>query len=222
MLGEGNAECFEKMSDISRFWKYVRKSNDCWYWTGAVDHSYYGYKRGKFRFRSKTMNVGRVSWIIHFGDPPRDLEVCHTCDNPCCVKPEHLFLGTHAENMIDCGNKERQPGNRGLLFGIKHPLSRLSPQDINNIRRRQIEPQKDLAIEFGVSIATIQDITSGKRWNDPKHGVIPAKRIGVRRKITKDIASIIRNSNDTGVVLASRYGISTTLVSQIKNRQAWA
>jgi hypothetical protein len=209
------------MDDYNRFWTFVVKTDACWLWVGAVDEDCTGYKRGKFRFRGKTCNTGKVIWIFTFGDPPKGLEVCHTCDNGLCVRPHHLFLGTHEENMQDCGRKGRQPGNRGLLFGTKHPLHKLTSEEVTEIRRLQEQPQKQLAEIYGVSVATIQDIQSGRTWNQDKHGVVLPKPLGIRRKLNKEDADSIRVSEEAGQVLAKRYGISTTLVSQIKNNQAW-
>lgn len=89
-----------------RFWEKVDKSGDCWLWTAALSPEGYG-----------TLSVGgrgegmvsahRVSWQLAFGPIPVDKEVCHHCDVRPCVRPDHLFLGTRKDNMIDCSNKGR-------------------------------------------------------------------------------------------------------------------
>lgn len=89
--------------DLKRFWDKVDKTNNCWNWTASkIDN------RGRFRFRfnNKMMYSSRVSWFIHYGYFP-NLWVCHKCDNPSCVRPDHLFLGTDLDNHKDRDIKGR-------------------------------------------------------------------------------------------------------------------
>lgn len=90
-----------------RFWKYVKKTELCWLWVGATDRHGYGLiGRGG---SSGNALASRVSWNIHFGEIPDGLNVLHRCDNPPCVRPDDLFLGTHADNTRDMMNKGRSP-----------------------------------------------------------------------------------------------------------------
>jgi hypothetical protein len=83
-----------------RFWlKVIKHEEGCWEWKGAKhDHGY-----GKI----DKMLASHASWLIHFGPVPDGLEVCHTCDNPECTRPDHLWLGTHGDNMRDAFSKGR-------------------------------------------------------------------------------------------------------------------
>ncbi len=85
------------------FFRHVKKEECCWTWTGSLGK--WGY--GHFRVDSKTMLAHRVSWMLHNGEIPNGLFVCHHCDNPKCVNPEHLFLGTHQDNIDDMMSKGR-------------------------------------------------------------------------------------------------------------------
>lgn len=86
-----------------RFMKHVNKTDTCWLWTGSIDVSGYG----DCWFRGKTDGAHRVAWLIFNGEITDGLFVLHRCDNPKCVNPEHLFLGTHSDNMRDASSKGR-------------------------------------------------------------------------------------------------------------------
>src|SRR4030043_361681 len=86
-----------------RFWNKVNKTDDCWIWTAYCNKKEYGC----FKFQDKSELAHRVSWIIHNGPIPNGLHVLHKCDNPPCVRPDHLFLGTDKDNANDRISKGR-------------------------------------------------------------------------------------------------------------------
>lgn len=92
------------MPVAERFWSHVDKSGDCWVWTSSRNQ--HGY--GQVHFQSRPRFAHRVSWILTNGEILNDLWVLHHCDNPPCVRPDHLFLGTPKDNSQDMVRKGRQ------------------------------------------------------------------------------------------------------------------
>ena len=87
-----------------RFWSKVNKTDDCWEWTAYK--LYNGY--GRFSYNLKVDYAHRIAWLIEHGEYPTNQHVLHICDNPGCVRPDHLLLGTCNANMDDRNNKNRQ------------------------------------------------------------------------------------------------------------------
>lgn len=138
-----------------RFWDKVSKSDGCWLWNGSVDTEGYGqlYRGGKHQ----NVAAHRFSWQIHFGDIPIGMKVLHRCDTPPCVRPDHLFLGTQADNIADMDAKGRRS------HGEASPSAKLSENDVRQIRhstKRNVE----LSLEFNVDASVISEIRSGKKW----------------------------------------------------------
>ena len=144
--------------------QYIPEPNSgCWLWTGVCH--YRGY--GQMWAFSKLQYAHRLSWIFFRGEIPEGICVLHKCDIPCCVNPDHLFLGTHQDNMADKVCKKRQA--KGISISLPRRLdalyhSKLTRKDILNIRS-SIEKGKDLAIKYGVSKATISMIKNYRIWS---------------------------------------------------------
>lgn len=99
-----------------RFFKYVRKTESCWIWTGCRKR-FLGLPYGGFGYQNKWQSAHRVSWILHFGPIPDGVYVLHRCDNPPCVNPLHLELGNQFDNM-------RHARERGRIGSIKDQFLR--------------------------------------------------------------------------------------------------
>lgn len=142
------------------FWERVEKrgQDDCWQWTGTLSKRGYG----AIKYDHRSLRASHISYELHFGSIPNGLVICHTCDNPGCVNPKHLFAGTQLENMQDCHRKGRYSPVDGQL----NPNSKLTESDVIEIRRLAAngESQAALARQFGVTKANINDIVHRHRW----------------------------------------------------------
>lgn len=120
-----------------RFWSKVRKGrgNSCWIWTGSLIIRYgYGQFSAKVDGRWTMLRAHRVAWQLTHGEIPEGLHVLHKCDNPACVRPSHMWLGTQAENLADMRQKGRgSPPPR--LDGRKHPLAKLSAKQVGQAKQ---------------------------------------------------------------------------------------
>ena len=145
-----------------RFWAKVdvRGADDCWEWTACKSNGYGRIGRGGKG--GKMEQAHRVSWEFHNGEIPDGLQVLHTCDNPPCCNPGHLFLGTPAVNAADRDTKGRQADFRGE----GNSSARLTEAQVVEIRRRHNagETQAALGIEYGVANQHVSGIVNGKKW----------------------------------------------------------
>ena len=144
---------------LVRFWKRVDKKgdNDCWIWIGGrLTRGY-----GAFKVGTKCISAHRFSWKIHFGDIPTGMVVCHKCDNPPCVNPKHLFLGTQAENQHDKKEKGRAARGEG---NNKAKLTERNVKEIRSLISLGLS-SREIAKRYGVRHAAILDIKSNKNWS---------------------------------------------------------
>ncbi len=139
-----------------RFWRFVDKTGDCWLWTGTRTEDGYG-RTGASEKSSSPLYAHRVSWELANGPIPDGLFVLHRCDNPPCVRPDHLFLGTTKDNADDAQAK-------GRLGYQRHPdrYTRLTADDVRAIRNARLagEPAKSIAARFGISESHVYNIAN--------------------------------------------------------------
>jgi len=146
--------------------KYDIDSTGCWIWNGSKNTDGYG----QIGFNYKQYLAHRLAYELFKDIIPERLFVCHECDNPSCVNPEHLFLGTHQDNMDDMVAKGRSPKQRGEA-GSTHVLTEEQAQYILDFKHYHGSLTM-LAKEFTVDVSTIFYVKSGKSWSHLKRNKI--------------------------------------------------
>jgi hypothetical protein len=148
-------------TDAARFWSKVDQNGGpdaCWPYLGFRDRDGYG----DFWLRGQNQKAHRVAYLIANGEWPEP-NGCHSCDNPGCCNPAHIFAGTVAQNMADRDAK----GRHWVRHGEQHASARLTEADVREIRRRHAAGEASytgLAFTFGVHIQTIASIVQRKTW----------------------------------------------------------
>lgn len=141
----------------------MRGPDECWIWTGKAHKRRYGYLGYQGRF----VLAHRLSWELTNGPIPEGMDVCHTCDNPPCCNPAHLWIGTRADNNADKIAKGREV----VLRGEMHGMAKLTWDQVSEIRSRYGAGEKGqvaLAREYGVSKNLIHLIVTWKIWKHPR------------------------------------------------------
>lgn len=171
-----------------RFWAKVIVTDkfSCWFWTAAQHRSGYG----AFKFMNETLKSHRISYIFSFGHVPDGMFICHKCDTPSCVNPNHLFLGTSADNMADMASKgrsikgDRHPFrkhpelmSRGeshylrknpekIMRGESKPNAKLNAGLVLKIREMSVDglTRKEIASALGVGFYSVVNVLRGRLW----------------------------------------------------------
>lgn len=224
-------------SDIDYINNRVYKCSEtsCWRWIGSIGTDGYG----KAKRLGKTIRAHRLVYSVFCGEIPAGHFVCHSCDNPLCVNPEHLWVGTHTENELDKTIKGRRSPSpsvshpESLLRGERHHKSKLTADlvekiyllGIENIPAEMIKKQLSLNIDK----TSIQRIVSGTSWRHlklaQKYGEPLPQNIGERNpfsKLSSKSVLEIRNSRHLGrKELALRYEVSEATISNILGGRTW-
>lgn len=134
------------------------ESNGCWLFTGYNDELGYGI----IAYKGSANKAHRISWLVHNGNIPQGKNVLHKCDVRNCINPEHLFIGTQADNVNDMIAK----GRKHTMKGVTHPGCRLSEANIGEIKRLLTEGKKQawIARKFKTTDQNIYRIKTGKTW----------------------------------------------------------
>lgn len=225
-----------------RFWAKVNKNGPvprhrpepghCWVWTGAPDKDGYG----RIWHQGKTLKAHRVGYIIQVGPISDHQEACHRCDNPPCVRGEHLFAGTLQENVADRDAKGRQAKgerNHGAsLPGATNPSAKLTDEQALAIRERYALggiSHKQLAEQYGVTTTIIGYITRGGIWKhvggprtQPGRGASGEANAAARLRLCQ-VEEIKRRyaAGERQAALAAAFGVSFGTVHLIIRGRTW-
>ena len=170
------------MSTIqTRFENFINKDQTCWLWLAAKDKDGYGL----LKVNGKQKRAHRISYEQYIGIIPKGLFVCHSCDNPSCVNPTHLFVGTNSDNQKDAVQKGLLTGRKG----IDHPMARLSEKDVISIINDK-RSERDIAKSYNVCYQQINNIKNKKSWNHITKTYIVYK---YRQNVGQEMADKIRS-----------------------------
>jgi len=209
------------LSAEDRFWMGVVKSEGCWIWKLSKDKNGYGIFRGAVGDEMFT-KAHRFSYALHTGDLLIGMQALHTCDNPSCVNPDHLFSGTNADNMRD----KVQKGRSRVPVGEQNGHAVLTRQQVRCILKDP-RPYTEIATQYNVAPSTIGSIKQRVSWQHIDEEVVTSVRIGQRgedcyaAKITEEDVLAIRASNESGRQLAAMYGVSPQSITDIRKRRSW-
>lgn len=137
----------------------TKNVNGCWEWTRGKSVDGYG----RVLYYGKNITTHRLVWLLKYGVHPGPMHVLHSCDNPPCINPDHLKLGTHSENMEDMTRR----GHRVHLPGDKNPAARLSASEVELIKDLLEQGMRgtNIAKLFNVHKTTISHIKVGRNWS---------------------------------------------------------
>lgn len=166
----------EHTKTVERFMaKVARQTNGCWNWTGGTDRKGYGkFSMGNSRNadgtrRNSMVSAHRVAYMLFVGDIPtgngfHGTCVLHKCDNPACVNPQHLFIGSNAENVHDMDKKGRRVSKTAR--GEAHPNAKLTAEKVADIKRmlKAGFTRNEAACAIGCGLASVHQIATGRQW----------------------------------------------------------
>ena len=144
----------------------VNPSSGCWEWTAFRNAYGYGLLKEHPHKNSKILKAHRISYTLHKGVIPEGMFVCHSCDNPSCVNPAHLWLGTPQDNMDDKMRKGRSitPGPRSPKRGDTSATAKLTTEQAIAVKQDP-RKQREIAVDYGISQALVSLIKLGKQWS---------------------------------------------------------
>lgn len=208
--------CGINESVVRRFWRHVERTSDCWLWHGATSRGY-GLMSSNVRGVAP-LKAHRVSYQIHHGAIPEKMYVCHRCDNPSCVNPEHLFVGTPKDNSDDM----RAKGRDVSLYGESASNARLNEAQVVEIVRMHSagESLRSIAAAFCVSRWQVSEIARGHYW---KHLNLQSSRIYSHKLTETDICTIFQMRADGAKYkeIGAVVGVGSSVISEVLHAKTY-
>ena len=218
----------KSISPEQRFWNKVNKTDTCWLWTGYT----LPFGHGQIHYLGRTVLAHRFSWELHNGPIPNGMNICHNCpdglDNPSCVRPDHLFLGTQADNMADAAKKGRThhngAGEGNSPFGTEHWNARLTDELVIKIieLRNHGMSYRAISDRFGFFPQSIGEICRGETWKHvqrPKVEFTDAVRILNNAKVTEILYRLKQGERQSA--LAREFGVDPGTIQSIVAGKSW-
>jgi len=204
-----------------RFFNFAVQGSDCWKWTGAKHVFGYGMIRDE---SGKKITASRASWLIHFGEPPAGMYVCHKCDNPECSNPAHLFLGTAKDNSQDMFEKGR--GTAALNLRERDAARTLHSMGVSIHKLAHAFGTDRNAIKSAIRFGSV--LPKPAQWKPAPKGAKPPPvhrgEDNVKAKVTASQVLEIRALRLSGMTtgeIAKRFPIGKSMVSHICTRRCW-
>ncbi len=164
-LDQSSSAVFAVSSAVSdpRFWSHGKRVGKCLLYVGSRDRDGYG-RVLRVAISRSPFQAHRYAWLLTHGELPAGKVVMHTCDNPPCVEPTHLVLGTQGDNIADRDAKGRH--HPGRMLGEAHPSHKLTDELVLEIRHLYAEgfASRAIAFEYGVSYGTVWQIVNRRTW----------------------------------------------------------
>lgn len=219
----------------SRFWSsadLTANKNLCWEWKRKREGRY-----ATFYLKGREYKAPRVAYSIFYGKDPSDLLICHKCDNPNCINPNHLFLGTEKDNSDDKIAKGREV----FVKGESHPMSKLSDEDVVRIKYLCSHGASSTVVgkEYGIGMTQVRRIVNGDSWKHlhdkasvstdsiDRYKTKGDWAVGSRHghsRMTEGIVLAMRADHKNGLSvgdIAKKYNIHQSGASRIINRDRW-
>lgn len=194
--------------------------NGCWIWTRGKTR--FGY--GDVVFKGKLMKIHRLVWTLTTGPIPPELELCHRCDNPPCCNPNHLFPGTHKENMRDMFRK----GRRITAIGERAGSAKLTAEKVILLRKLYATGKfsfSSLGTQFGVSKTQARSIVKGRKWKHLPLESVRTRKFHENRKLNRASVKKLRadyaTRRFTTFELGEKYGIHQSTVVNVGKGRNW-
>lgn len=206
------------IEDTDRFWSFVCKGSEdeCWPWIGNISNGY-----GVFSFNGNS-RASRISYYLKYGDLPQSKLVLHTCDNPSCCNPSHLYLGSYSDNAVDRCNKGRSSNNKLSLELAK--LIREKYKEIGNASAKDTKVWLKNNLNIDINIRGLNSVLSNSCYYDSEYTVTSRSLI----KVTEDIVTFIRNLDssklrfkDMQKIILNTFNLklSVSYINQIFNKK---